>query len=749
MRYIFYATNKNITHIKPITKIRIMSNSSINYFIQKDIATIKAIPLEELLLELKKLDSRHDDGLKDGHTCAEERMDDFIEKEAKAFLSLRNGEPSAKKMPISNALGSDKVKKGKIFVHALFNDGDWDDKGDTDDNVFGEPLRRWFRDFFVKWFYCVVSRWNVINGLNSGFEFAGNFAVEWGMREVESMVRYCIETFPFQLEGNKLNKEGEADGLGCTIVRTNKGKAVQCKLPGFNGTMFDVRSGKSYLFANIASQIARLITVNGKPLNVIITVDGGRGNNIGQSNTLTIRGDANVIKKYANDREKRRTIISRDWHGYNFTYKFVAKYADSSSGSSKRKGAPVPELTDEVQDVTEEMREREKEKRERAEQNSIVLDGAGSNSNLAKRRKVTTTTTTTTTSASTGLTGSTGATPASAQWTREQLIEKVLRSGKYKPNMNGDVYAVVTSGEHNGEVFYADDREQIHDIPDDYPADFGAYKVISQKMVDDFLFATVLRSGIYYWGHWSMYAVVTSDGEHNGKVCTANINTQQVYDPPAANLNYAFVSREQVKEFLETLRECRVYQGVGVYRGTPLAVSACVFEGIVFYDTLKIHVEEKVYFPSEGHGRFLSSFLDDQKRFIQKKQYCEKNILADPQIFFLLQVQQKNELLYFLKQNSTSQWQQNYTSGLMMVQVLADSNLHAEQARKYVWHNASTNLKELEDATEEFGGSVKNAIEHFKKVKESTRIVRVFSKSQKWFANVSAGQRTGNFKELE
>ena len=98
-----------------------MSNSSSNYFIQKDIATIKAIPLEDLL-KLLDTDTRHDDGLKDGHTGAEERMDDFIKNEAKAFLSLKNGEPSAKKMPISEALGSDKVKKGKIFVHALFNE---------------------------------------------------------------------------------------------------------------------------------------------------------------------------------------------------------------------------------------------------------------------------------------------------------------------------------------------------------------------------------------------------------------------------------------------------------------------------------------------------------------------------------------------------------------------------------------------------------------------------------------------------
>ncbi len=247
-----------------------------------------------------------------------------------------------------------------------------------------------------------------------------------------------------------------------------------------------------------------------------------------------------------------------------------------------------------------------------------------------------------------------------------------------------------------------------------------------------------------------MYAVVTS-GEHFGKVFTAN-EQKYVYDPPAHDLTYAFVSREKVKEFLETLRECRVYRGVGVYQGTPLAVSACVFEGEVFYDTLKIHVEEKVFFPSECGGRFLSSFLQDQKRFIQKQgQWGEKNILADPQIFFLLQVQQKNELWYLLKQDATSAWKQNFTSGLMMVDGGAHSNLHAKQARKYVWHNASTKLKFfLEDATEEFGGSVTKAIDHFKKVKESTRIVRVFSKSRKkWFANVSAGQRMlDNFKEL-
>lgn len=347
---------------------------SSNYLIEKDIATVKPIPLKDLLL---KLDKRQNHELRDGNTGAIERMDDFIEKEAKAFLSLRDGH-AYQKMPISDALGGDKVKKGNIFVHALINEGDWDDKGYTDDNVFGGPLRQWFREFFVTWFYCVVSRWNVINGLNGGFEFTGSGAVEAGMKEVQKMMEYAVATFPFQLEGNKLNIEGEADGLGCTIVGTNKGKAVQCKLPVFNGNMFAVRSGKAYLFQNIASQIARLITVDGKPFNVIITVDGGRGNNVGQSNTLTIRGGS-VIKKYANDREKRRTIISSDCH------EVITYVADLSSGSSKRK-AP---LTDEVQDVTEEMRAQEKEKRARAEQNSIVLDGADSNSNSAKKRKVT------------------------------------------------------------------------------------------------------------------------------------------------------------------------------------------------------------------------------------------------------------------------------------------------------------------------------------------------------------------------
>lgn len=263
------------------------------------------------------------------------------------------------------------------------------------------------------------------------------------------------------------------------------------------------------------------------------------------------------------------------------------------------------------------------------------------------------------------------------------------------------------------------------------------------------LIEKVLRSGKYYWGHCSMYAVVTSDGEHSGKVCTANEQKYVTGNPPARDLTYAFVSREKVKEFLETFRECRVYKGLPCYNGKPLTVSACVFEGEVFYDTLKIHVEEKVYFPTECDGRPLAGFLHGQKRFIQNGQ----NILADPHIFFLLQVQQKNELLYFLKQNSTSAWKNSFTSGLMMVRpegLRLSPTLHAKQARKYVWHNASTDLMELEDATEEFGGSVKNAIEHFKNVKESTRIVRVFSKKyQKWFANVDEGKRMGNFKEYK
>lgn len=675
MRCILILKSNKIIYIKPITKITKMLNSSSNYFIEKDIATIKAIPLEDLLTKLKHL--KEDERVVNGYTYATDRMDDFIE-EAKAFLSLlkaAHGPRSAKKMPISKALGGDKVKKGKLRVHALTDESGWAEDGYdwTDDEEYGIPLRVWFREFFVTWFYCIVSRWNVINGLNGVFEFTGSGALEAGMTEVKKMMTYAVSRFPFQLEGNNLNKEGEADGLGCTIVTTSKGKAVQWKLPGFNGNMFAVRDAKYYYYEKIASQIARLITVDGKPLNVIITVDGGRGNNVGQSNTLTIRGGS-VIKKYANDREKRRTIISSDCHGKVITY-----VAGSSSGSSKRK-AP---LTD-VEDVTEEMREREKEKRAQAEQNTIVLDGAGSNSNSAKRRKVSTTsastTTTTTTTTTTGSTGSTPATPASAPHMGPlmgPLIEKVLRSGEY------------------------------------------------------------------YWKRCDMYAVVTS-GEHSGKVCTAE--KKKVYDPPARNLTYAFVSREQVKEFLETLRECRVYRGV-------LAVSACVFEGEVFYDTLKIHVEEKVHFPIEGHGRFLSSFLQDQKRFIQKKPYDEDymdNILADPQIFFLLQVQQENGLLYLLKQNPTAQWKNSFTSGLMMVHVERNLVFIRNQAREYVWHNASTDLMDLEDATEEFGGSVTKAIDHFKKVKESTRIVRVFSKSRKkWFANVSAGQRMlDDFKEL-
>ena len=38
-------------------------------------------------------------------------------------------------------------------------------------------------------------------------------------------MQYAVATFPFQLEGNKLNKEGEADGLGSTIVSTSKDKS--------------------------------------------------------------------------------------------------------------------------------------------------------------------------------------------------------------------------------------------------------------------------------------------------------------------------------------------------------------------------------------------------------------------------------------------------------------------------------------------------------------------------------------------
>ena len=600
--------------------------------------------------------------------------------------------------------------------------------------------------------------------------------------------------------------------------------------------MFDVQSGKSYLFANIASQIARLITVNGKPFNVIITVDGGRGNNIGQSNTLTIRGDAYVIKKYANDREKRRTIISRDVFTkakLGLSYKYVAKYVNSSSVSSKRK-AP---LTDEVQDVTEQMRAQEKEKCARAEQNTIVLDGAGSNSNSAKRRKVTlwpqldklkvgdyvefsrgkywtrrgvisdmygndnmvkintgpnpgnhnyyvvktseikgkkgwgidqirkidprtTTTTTTTTSASTGaidpkLSGFKKGdyVEYSRSWSRRGHINRVFQDMVVIRNED-DVTEYCFVNEHTKLIENEHNIDQICKInlpttTTTTSASTGSTGATPTTPASaphmGPLIEKILRSGRYYWGHCSMYAVVTSDGEHSGKVCTANINTQQVYDPPARDLNYAFVSREKVKEFLETLRECRVYKGgVGSYtKGTPLAVSACVFEGIVFYDTLKIHVEKKVHFPLECDGDCLACFLNDQKRFIQNRQ----NILADPHIFFLLQVQQGKKCCYLLK---TSVANGGYK---MMVRPDFSNISYYEDsvftARKYVWHNASTNLKDdLEDATEEFGGSVKNAIEHFKNVKESTRIVRVLSNdSKKWFANVHVGKR-GDFNEL-
>ena len=37
----------------------------------------------------------------------------------------------------------------------------------------------------------------------------------------------------------------------------------------------------------------------------------------------------------------------------------------------------------------------------------------------------------------------------------------VLLSGKYKNNMNGDQYVVVTDGPRKAEVLYADDKEQL------------------------------------------------------------------------------------------------------------------------------------------------------------------------------------------------------------------------------------------------------------------------------------------------
>ena len=146
----------------------------------------------------------------------------------------------------------------------------------------------------------------------------------------------------------------------------------------------------------------------------------------------------------------------------------------------------------------------------------------------------------------------------------------------------------------------------------------------------------------------------------------------------------------------------------------------------------------------ECDGDCLAEFFTDQKRFSNGY----NNTLKDPQIFFLLQVQQDKKFCHFLKTSVAN-------SGFRMMVRPDFSNMSYYKdtvltAREYVWHNASTDLMDVEDATEEFGGSVTKAIEHFKKVKESTRIVRVFSKShKKWFANVSAGQRMlDTFKEL-
>jgi hypothetical protein len=68
----------------------------------------------------------------------------------------------------------------------------------------------------------------------------------------------------------------------------------------------------------------------------------------------------------------------------------------------------------------------------------------------------------------------------------------VLLSGKYKNNMNGDQYVVVTDGPGKGQVFYADDKEQIYDCPGH---EFD-YKVVTQKMVADAIVGTI-------WADWT------------------------------------------------------------------------------------------------------------------------------------------------------------------------------------------------------------------------------------------------------
>jgi len=586
-----------------------MSSSSSNYFTEQDIATIKAIPLEDLLRELKVI---HENvGTVAGPAVARKHMYNFLNNEAKGFLSYHmEGTTSAKKMPISDALGGDKVKRGKFFVHGLPNYGDWDDKEDFDN---GEPLRIWFSNFLETWFKCVVCRWDII----TGYTLPTTCSVSDGMIEVESMVRYCIATFPFQLEGNRLNNPNEEDGLGSKIKRMNNIKAISWELKGFNGNMFDASDNyDGAKFQTCASQIARQITVNGKPFNVLFTVNGGA------SNTLAIRGDPSVIKKYLNDPKKRNTIVNSC---------FVTYVAGSSSGSSKRKRSA------EVEDVTVQMRKREKEA------NTIVLDGADADG--AKKSKV---------NLHDKLSG----------LKKGDFVEYVLtialcqyttRRGRIISLLED--MAVIRNTENVTEYCYVKKRAQLkegeYNIDDivkcDPPATTTAAttttttttttptaaRSIKQgpQHINESTILTILRSGKYR-SHW---ADMDSYYTAGGAVYVSIHDIPPINTRLDSNLTYMEVWQKTVNTFMESnCRETRTYKGL---HGGKIDVSACVIDGKVFYGTLKFHYEGKIYFPLPCSGDMLLQWFSLQTQFFDMRDR-HSVVLADPNVFFLLQRQE-------------------------------------------------------------------------------------------------------------
>jgi len=139
------------------------------------------------------------------------------------------------------------------------------------------------------------------------------------------------------------------------------------------------------------------------------------------------------------------------------------------------------------------------------------------------------------------------------------------------------------------------------------------------------------------------------------------------------------ISEEDVKEFMEQNRQVRIYRSLCMQYYT-IKVSAVVVDDKVFYHTFKLEYPEQIHFPILTHGEMLKIWIDKTLK-----------ALYDPNIFLLVQKQEKIENLFtikgnpFVKKEETLEMEPllKYTCGIE-----DEIDKIILQAKKFVWNQA-------------------------------------------------------------